>query len=197
MDERSFFDNLAPTWDDNEILSTPEKVRLVLDYVDLRQGQSVLDLGTGTGILLPYIAENVGRTGKITAVDYSQGMLSLAIAKFSNLTPKPVFLQMDFETETIEGEYDRILLYSVYPHLHTPIDTIKWLRAVNLAPDGIITIAFPTGPDFINNIHRQRHSESDILPPAEELAETLRRHDLNALVARADDDCYIVNIHNK
>lgn len=195
MDERSFFDNLAPTWDDNEILSTPEKVRLVLDYVDLRQGQSVLDLGTGTGVLLPYIAENVGRTGKITAVDYSQGMLNLAIAKFSDLTPKPIFLQMDFETETIEGEYDRILLYSVYPHLHTPVDTIKWLRSVNLAPDGIITIAFPTGPDFINNIHRQRHSESDILPPAEELAETLRRQGLNALVARADDDCYIVNIH--
>lgn len=194
MDERSFFDNLAPTWDDNEILSTPEKVRFVLDFVDLREGQRVLDLGTGTGVLLPYIAERVGDQGKIKAVDYSQGMLDRAIAKFSGLVPKPEFLQMDFETETIEGEFDRILLYSVYPHLHTPIDTIKWLRSVNLAPGGIITIAFPTGPDFINNIHRQRHSDSDILPPAEELAETLRLHGLDATVAKADDGCYIVNI---
>lgn len=196
MDERSFFDNLAPTWDDNEILSTPEKVRFVLDFVDLRAGQRVLDLGTGTGVLLPFIAERVGEKGKIVAVDYSQGMLDRAIAKFRDLNPKPKFLQMDFENETIEGEFDRILLYSVYPHLHTPIDTVKWLRTVNLAPDGIITIAFPTGPDFINNIHRQRHSDSDILPPAEELANTFRLHGLNATVAKADDECYIVNIHH-
>ena len=194
MDERSFFDNLAPTWDDNEILSTPEKVRFVLDFVDLREGQSVLDLGTGTGVLLPFIAERVGEKGKITAVDYSQGMLDRAIAKFSNINPKPEFLQMDFENETIEGEFDRILLYSVYPHLHAPIDTIKWLRSVNLASGGIITVAFPTGPDFINNIHRQRHSDSDILPPAEELAKTFRLHGLDATVAKADEECYIINI---
>lgn len=195
MDERSFFDNLAPTWDDNEILSTPEKVRYILGFIDIRKGQRVLDLGTGTGVLIPYIAELVGESGKITAVDYSHGMLDRAIAKFGALTPKPEFLQMDFETEAIDGEYDHILLYSVYPHLHTPFETIKWLRAVNLAENGTITIAFPTGPDFINNIHRQRHSESDILPPAEVLANDMRLNGLNAEMVKADDGCYIIKIY--
>ncbi|MBD5340080.1 MAG: class I SAM-dependent methyltransferase [Bacteroides sp.] len=195
MDERSFFDNLAPTWDDNEVLSTPEKVRYVLDFIDLKPGQSVLDLGTGTGVLLPFLAERIGDEGKITAVDYSEGMLSRAIEKFSALTPKPEFLSIDFENETIPGEYDHILLYSVYPHLHTPFETIKWLRAVNLAENGVITVAFPTGPDFINNIHRERHSDSDILPPAEVLATTMRNHGLDAHVAKADETCYIINIY--
>ena len=194
MDERSFFDNLAPTWDDNEVLSTPAKVRFILDFVDLKEGQRVLDLGTGTGVLLPYVAERIGETGTITAVDYSEGMLSRAVKKFSDLSPKPEFLCIDFENETIPGEYDRILLYCVYPHLHTPFETLKWLRAVNLADDGLITVAFPTGPDFINNIHREKHSDSDILPAAGVLAETMRLHGIDAVVAKADDSCYIINI---
>lgn len=197
MDERAFFDRLAPEWDANEVLSTPEKVRFILDFIDLRQGMRVLDLGTGTGVLLPYIAERIGPEGHITAVDYSIEMLRRAQEKFSQLTPHPVFLDSDFENETIPGTFERILLYCVYPHLHTPADTLKWLRAVNLAPGGIITIAFPSGPEFINNIHREKHSESDCLPSASDLADFLRLYGLDATVAHADAEGYVVNISGK
>lgn len=194
MDERAFFDNLAETWDDNEILSTPEKVSEILDFVDIKPGHKVLDLGTGTGVLLPRIAELTGETGNIVAVDYSTEMLKKAKNKFSNLKPQPLFLNIDFETENIEGEFDRILMYCVYPHLHTPVDTLKWLEKVNLREGGIITIAFPCGPDFINNIHRERHSESDILPTAEELVNLFRKEGLNARVASSSATSYVVNI---
>ncbi len=195
MDEKEFFDKLAPTWDANEVLSTPDKIRFILDYIDLKPGQRVLDLGTGTGVLIPYIAERVGKTGTITAVDYSMGMLDKAKEKFSVVVPTPDFIRLDFETETISGIYDRIILYCVYPHLHTPIDTLKWLRSVNLVDGGIITIAFPTGPEFINNVHREKHSESDILPSAEKLAEFLCLNGLNAKAILADDHSYVVNIY--
>lgn len=194
MDESKFFDKLAPTWDENEVLSTPKKVNAILDLFDIENGQSVLDLGTGTGVLLPYIAERIGKNGKVTAIDYSAGMLERAKEKFSDLIPKPDFQQKDFETETIEGEFDRIILYCVYPHLHFPIETLKWLSKVNLKRDGIISIAFPCGPEFINNIHRERHSESDQLPSAPELAKILQENGFNAQVAAADEDAFVVNI---
>ena len=195
MDERAFFDNLAPEWDNNEVLSTDEKVNEILDLSDVREGQSILDLGTGTGVLLPHIAGRIGKQGKITAIDYSEGMLTRAQAKFSHLIPVPEFINMDFESETITGEYDRIFLYCVYPHLHTPTETLKWLRAVNLKNEGMIIIAFPSGPDFINNIHRERHSESDILPTASKLAESLAASGLKTEVAAEDEDHYVVRIH--
>lgn len=194
MDERDFFDKLAPEWDNNEVRSTPERVNYVLDFIDLRPGQKVLDLGTGTGVLLPYIAERIGKEGSITAIDYSDGMLSRAKSKFSSLVPSPEFINMDFESETVPGEFDRIILYCVYPHLHTPVETLKWLRSVNLTPEGTITIAFPSSQDFINNIHRERHSDSDILPPAEVLAQWLRDNGLDAKVANADSESYVINI---
>ena len=194
MDEREFFDKLAPQWDENEILSTPDKVEEILDYIDLKEGMSVLDLGTGTGVLLPYLAKRIGEKGKLTAVDYSEGMLSRAKQKFNMLKPLPEFISMDFEKENIEGEYDRIILYSVYPHLHTPIDTLKWLRSVNLKEDGKIFIAFPCSEKFINNIHKERESESDILPPATKLAQLFRDCGLNAEVKAQNEGAYVIEI---
>lgn len=194
MDDRAFFDNMASTWDENDHLSTPEKVNKILDFIDLHPGQSVLDLGTGTGVLLPYLAQRIGKNGKITAVDYSEGMLKRAIDKFSNLVPTPEFLNIDFENETISEEYDRIILYCVYPHLHTPIDTLKWLIKVNLKEGGRITVAFPCSEQFINNIHRDKHSESDTLLPANQLTKFFQSNGIDAEVACASSEIYIINI---
>lgn len=194
MDERSFFDNLAPSWDDNEILSTPKKVMEILNYMDLKKGQSVLDLGTGTGVLIPFIAEKIGPEGKITAVDFSEEMLKRAKQKFSSLIPAPEFLNLDFETEIIGEEFDRIILYCVYPHLHRPIDTLKWLRKANLKPGGTISIAFPCSQDYINNIHQEKHSESDRLPSPSQLAEFFVKEGFDATVLAESDQAYVITL---
>lgn len=194
MDDRKFFDNLAPIWDDNEVLSTPQKVREILGYMNLKPDHSVLDLGTGTGVLLPFIAEKIGEKGRITAVDYSEGMLNKAKLKFRSLTPVPEFLNLDFENENIVGDYDRIILYCVYPHLHTPVETLKWLMTVNLRPGGKLFIAFPCGADFINNIHGERHSESDLLPSPEVLASRLKSSGLPASVVADSPEAYVIEI---
>ena len=70
-DEVIFFDNIAPHWDDDEILSTPEKVRSILNKLPIEEGDDILDLGTGTGILIPFLKERIGNQGSITAVDGS------------------------------------------------------------------------------------------------------------------------------
>ena len=195
MDDRYFFDKIADKWDDNEILSTPEKINEILDLLDLKKGQNILDLGTGTGVLLPYIAQRIGEEGSITAVDFSEGMLNQAKKKFSHILPTPLFLNIDFENETIPGEFDHIILYCVYPHLHSPIDTLKWLQKVNLKKNGVITVAFPCGPEFINNIHKERKSESDLLPSADELSKFFTDNNLQAHVIANSKDKYIINIY--
>ena len=193
--EIDFFDALAPSWDENEIRSTPERVKHILSELTISKGMDVLDLGTGTGVLVPYLSEIVGPEGHVTAIDLSEGMLSIARNKYGHLE-NVEFLKLDFEEELIPGKYDVALLYSVYPHLHAPVDTLKWLFKMNMKPDGRIVIAFPSDEEFINNIHHERKAEHDHLPPAHTLAEMIRHWGYKAEVIAATPDEYIVEIKN-
>lgn len=192
--EVDFFDKLAPTWDANEVRSTPARVRSILGKLPIRHGMNVLDLGTGTGVLIPYLSEMTGGEGHVTAVDLSEGMLSLAIKKYGNLK-NVEFLKIDFEEEQIPGMYDVVMLYSVYPHLHAPRDTFEWLFRMNMTEGGVIVVAFPSDEKFINNIHHERDSESDHLPPARVLAAIIREWGFRTEILADDADEYIILVY--
>lgn len=194
--EIDFFDSLAPTWDENEVLSTPDRIRSILGKLGISNGMDILDLGTGTGILVPYLSEMVGKEGHVTAIDLSEGMLSLARKKYGNLK-NVEFLKIDFEEEQIPGKYDVAMLYSVYPHLHAPADTIEWLFKMNMKPNSVIVIAFPSDEIFINNIHHERKANHVDLPPAHKLAEIINCWGFKAEVLAATPEEYIVEIKNQ
>lgn len=193
--EIDFFDRLAPSWDANEVLSTPERINTILNKLPIREGMKVLDLGTGTGVLVPYLIERVGENGHVTAIDLSEGMLARAIEKYGELK-NVEFLKIDFEEEQIPGVYDVVMLYSVYPHLHAPAATFEWLLKMNMAPDGIIVIAFPCDEEFINNIHHERKSESGHLPPAPVLADMIDGWGFRAEVVAYDKNEYVVVVRS-
>lgn len=194
--EIEFFDNLAPSWDANEVRSTPERIRSILGKLPIRRGMNVLDLGTGTGVLVPYLSEMAGREGHVTAIDLSEGMLSRARDKYGNLG-NVEFLRLDFEEEQIPGIYDVVMLYCVYPHLHAPAATIEWLLKMNMRPGGVIVIAFPSDEKFINDIHHERKSESDHLPPAPVLARMIKSWGFHAHVAADTPDEYIILVRER
>ncbi|MBD5172949.1 MAG: methyltransferase domain-containing protein [Bacteroidales bacterium] len=189
--EVEFFDNLAPRWDNDEIRSTPERINAVLDLLSIRKGDKVLDLGTGTGVLLPYLSVRVGEEGEVTGVDLSEGMLSRAIEKYGNLG-NVGFLRLDFEEENLTGEYDAVLLYSVFPHLHRPEATFGRLFERNVRPGGRVVVAFPSDERFINAIHEHRQAESGRLPSAPRLAELIRSWGYDADVAAYSEDIYVI-----
>lgn len=53
-------------------------VGALIERVEVRKGESVLDLGTGTGAIAERVAPLVGSTGKVVGVDISPEMLTLA-----------------------------------------------------------------------------------------------------------------------
>jgi demethylmenaquinone methyltransferase/2-methoxy-6-polyprenyl-1,4-benzoquinol methylase len=190
--EISFFDNAAPLWDENEVFSTNTIVSRILDIINVDEGMHVLDLGTGTGVLVPQLLQRVGTSGKVLAVDISDGMLQHARAKCNGSASHDVFLKADFERERLPGRYHRIIMYCVYPHLYRPVSTIKKLLSQNLTNNGTLTIAFPTTALNINNVHRHRHIHSQFLPSAVSLSTHLRSHHI---VANAtSNNPYIVTI---
>lgn len=192
-EELAFFDRIAPDWDAMEIKSLPEKVRLVLTLCGVEPGMKVLDLGTGTGVLLPYLSEMVGPQGHVTAVDISQGMLAECRRKNGRL-PNVTLECKDFEIDEIDGTYDLIMLYCVYPHLHYPERTLRRLFTDSLAPQGRIIIAFPNDEVFVNNIHADKKAPHEALPSATGLAARLAASGFPTRVVAESTELYIVEI---
>jgi demethylmenaquinone methyltransferase/2-methoxy-6-polyprenyl-1,4-benzoquinol methylase len=52
--------------------------RRIVDALDVRRGDVVVDVGCGTGLCLPLLQERVGAEGVIIAVDESVAMLGIA-----------------------------------------------------------------------------------------------------------------------
>ena len=72
--QREFFHDLVHLFDPPLPEGVPERLVKIVASADLARGDVVLDLGTGTGILIPIIREY--DPGKILACDLSDAMLA-------------------------------------------------------------------------------------------------------------------------
>lgn len=71
------------------IYSTPDVVaqrRWTREALNLRPGESVLDVGSGPGFLAAEMASEVGPTGRVSGVDISEAMLSMARSRCAKLS---------------------------------------------------------------------------------------------------------------
>ena len=71
----AFFDSLAPTWDEEIASRFADRLNAMVDALPISPGQTVLDVGAGTGILAGVLASRVAPNGRVIAVDLSRAML--------------------------------------------------------------------------------------------------------------------------
>jgi ubiquinone/menaquinone biosynthesis C-methylase UbiE len=79
-------------------------VERVVERADLKPGQHVLDLGTGTGSVALRAAEAVAPNGRITAIDISPDMLALARQRAASAQANIIFVEGRAEAIPAEPE---------------------------------------------------------------------------------------------
>ena len=77
------YDRVSQVWDRSFVPMTDGLRRYLLDTAELRPGERVLDIGTGTGAAALLVAERVGTTGRVLGIDRSPAMLAKARTKAS------------------------------------------------------------------------------------------------------------------
>jgi protein-L-isoaspartate(D-aspartate) O-methyltransferase len=86
----------------------------LLDQLDIKRGERVLQVGTGTGYYTAILAELVGRRGRVVAVEYDRGLARRASA---NLKPWPQVTVVHGDgTAHDPGEVDVVVAFAGSTH---------------------------------------------------------------------------------
>lgn len=168
----AFFDRKAASWE-KECYPRPIRQRLeaLMAQLEVRAGTTVLDIGTGPGILLPYLKRMVGPGGRICAIDLSFQMTRQAAKKA--LSPIGWVLQADahhlpFRTDV----FDFIICFAAFPHFKHP-DAALAQMARALSPGGSLVIAHLLSRLELARHHGSQAAVADDLLPDEARMRTL------------------------
>ena len=133
------FDGLGSAW--------LERARTrAVEILALQPGETVLDLGCGTGRSLPVIEATIGRGGRLVGVDASPDMLARARRRVDDHAWRKVTLvQADAEELTLEARVDAVLCFCTHDILTSPGAVAR--AVAHLAPGGRIVAAGVQHPD--------------------------------------------------
>lgn len=165
---RDFFNEHAEHWDESSTEKDTSKLERMSGRLKINRGDRILDVGTGTGVLLPYLLEKVGNDGEVVALDPAEKMLAKAKAKA--FAGRIGFLCADVTAIPVEsGVFDAVVCYSSFPHFPDKEAAMTEIMRV-LKQGGRVFICHTSSREHINQIHSQIPSvENDFLPDAIEI----------------------------
>jgi demethylmenaquinone methyltransferase/2-methoxy-6-polyprenyl-1,4-benzoquinol methylase len=193
INRKAFFNQVADKWDKK--FCTPELKDFLISFVpkfNIVRGQRILDVGTGTGVLIPYLARAVGSTGKIIAVDFAEKMVEICNEKFSNFSNVKIELQ-DVEELNFSPEwFDAITCFGLFPHIENKEKALGEMNRV-LKQGGKLIIAHALSSDQIRK-HHQNYPiaiSNDILPEEDEMRQMLSQAGFSTTYINDELGCYL------
>jgi len=172
---QEFFDQLAPNWDREVTEERLECLSNIVRELDIKPGSCLLDIGSGTGTILPFLIQATNHTGKVLALDLSLKMLQQARAK--GFQPVVDFIQADIAAIPLSGNLaDLAMCNSVFPHFGDKAKALKEIARV-LKSSGRLAICHTTGREAINQLHQSIGGvvANDLLPDESQLKELMRQ----------------------
>ena len=134
---------------------------IVVRVLGVEQGESVADIGAGTGYFTPYLSLSVGSAGRVWAVDVEPEMLEY-IGKRTDLGPAKVItvLATPDDPKLPAGEVDLVLVVDTWHHIDGRLAYLERLAGA-LSPRGRVAIVdwhegdLPHGPPAGHKLSRE------------------------------------------
>lgn len=170
MDKRKFFNHIAHRWEkEHRIQKEQDRIRNLFPCLLLQVGDCILDVGCGTGRLVPFIREKCGDRGVIVELDFSEEMLKYAKKLYS--AKNTYFIQSDVQIISLKAEvFDAIICFALFPHINDKQRALQEFRRI-LKPGKSLYIAHTMGRKELNHFHSHVKGPvcSDSLPDEEEM----------------------------
>jgi len=197
MSRKTYFNEQANTWDKR--FHTPNLssfLEKLVTQFGLEPGQNILDVGTGTGVLIPYLIREVGPAGSVTAIDYSENMIQICKTKHSHLKNVSVELGNIEEDAFPTESFDAVICFGLFPHLE---NKEKALQNINhtLKPSGKLVIAHALSSEELKAHHNNASSAvvHDVLPEEAEMTQLLEQTGFTGISIKDEPGCYLCIAH--
>jgi len=189
----AFFDDIAERWDGWEDLpGLALRLGRGLAEFGVAPGETVLDVGCGTGNLVRALLERLSPSGRVIAVDIAPRMIEVARRKVTDA-------RVEWRNEEAralglpDGSVDRVICCAVWPHFDGAAAVAREMRRV-LRPGGSLHVWHPVPRARVNEIHASagepvRH---DMLAPGAETAAVLEAAGLRVTAVVDDGERYLV-----
>ena len=131
-------------------MQSPEKL---MERSGIRQGMTVLELGSGSGGFTTFVARAVGQGGKVYAVDIQAGMLAQLRGKLSrsenrDIENVEVRQASAYDLPFEDGSLDLVYMVTVLPEIPNRSRALQEVRRV-LESGGILAVTeFLPDPDY-------------------------------------------------
>ena len=198
-ERREFFNERAERWLDMWYLDhdTGEHTRFDAEFdrlfslVEVPPDGCVLDVGCGSGVLVPHVLRRLSAAGRLIEVDFAEKMIEEnrrlhADERITFLTADVMKLDLD------PNSIDLVLCFACFPHFEKKAEAVEALARV-LKSGGKLAIAhFDSSEDL--NAHHRKHEVvmHDMLPDAERMRELLRQAELETKLHLDDPGFYLM-----
>jgi ubiquinone/menaquinone biosynthesis C-methylase UbiE len=165
MHKSNFFSDISSSWDDQHTgREEIERLRLFAGHFRLQPGERVLDVGCGSGRLIPLVCEKIGPNGSLVELDFAPGMLDIGRGKPNN--GNVTFMLGDAHAMPLpSNNFDKVIALALLPHLDDKAAALKEFHRV-LKPGGLLVIAHQMGREALDRLHGQSSEpvRRDLLP---------------------------------
>jgi ubiquinone/menaquinone biosynthesis C-methylase UbiE len=189
---RAYFNERADIWDETVAEKDAKKLERMARRLNLQPGATVLDVGTGTGVFLPFLLRVVGRSGRVVALDFAERMLRKARAK--GFDRDIAYLQADVGHIPVRPEsFDAIVCYSSFPHFPDKVKALGELRRI-IKNGGKLLICHTSSRTQINAVHREIPAvKNDTLPGEAEMRGMLMAAGFTGIRIEDRSDSYLLS----
>ena len=170
MDKRAFFNRMAAAWDERFYKPLMrERLPELVSHFHLKTAARVLDVGAGTGGIIPYLLEAIGPEGTLWAVDFAEEMAKIGQKKFERKSGV-FFALADVESLPYEDNFfDHVVCFGAFPHFEDKRKALQEMGRV-LKPRGTLIIAHALSSAEIRHHHENCAPVSrDFLPAQPEM----------------------------
>ena len=175
---KQFFDEKAEIWDSHDRMQKELRLQRILSKVIPELNSPILDLGSGTGILIPILENILISSDQIVEFDISRSMLNKARKKYQN-KDNINFVQSDAHMLPFtQKSFASVVCFAVYPHFHSPMKAVQEFHRV-LYNRGILIILHLMGHRELNAMHEEagsavcRHDLQPVSVVSKQIAEQL------------------------